>query len=106
MSNRLSLVPVHIIDTATEARAERNGFHIEQQVFRRHDINAQTSWRLVKRGNLPNLHGSRAECHNWIATLQKRHASSGYNAEFGYWWGHDMPEGGTVPDVVYRWVLV
>lgn len=104
MSNRL---PAHVIDTATESRAKQTGFGIEQQIVKLSDINnVKFEWRVVDRKRLPGLHGSRERCVEMIASLQKRHVSSGYNAEFGYWWGHDVPEHGAVPLVVYRWVLV
>jgi len=102
MLNRL---PAHTIDMETEARASRAGFHIEQQRMRLENRNGKLDWYIVLNHTLPGLGGSLKQCHEMIAILQKRHVSHGYNAELGYWWAHDMPEGGAMPLVVYRWVL-
>lgn len=103
MSNRL---PAHIIDHATEGRANRTGFHIEQQTVKLYDVNnTRWEWKVVKREQISGLHGSREKCVESIKTLQKRHATHGFNAEMNYWWAHDMPEGAAVPTTRYRWFL-
>lgn len=99
-------IPGHIISIETEARAAKSGFHIEQQTLRLTDVNTvKFEYKLVKRDPLP-LRGSREKCLEMIQALQARHASSGFNAEFNYAWAHDMPENGTYPQTVYRWILV
>jgi hypothetical protein len=102
-----AIVPGHIISTETEARASKTGFYIEQQTLRLTDVNTvKFEHKLVKREPLPNLRGSKEKCLELIHTLQKRHAMFGFNAELNTWWAHDMPEGGAVPETIYRWILV
>ncbi|MBL8845455.1 MAG: hypothetical protein JNN24_06755 [Hyphomicrobium zavarzinii] len=99
-------VPAHIVTEAVQSAASQAGFNIEQQHVEVVTLGAATTWKIVRRVTLPNCSGSREKCHEYIKAMQARHASSGYNAEGGYWWGHDLPEGGAAPKYILRWVLI
>jgi hypothetical protein len=100
-------IPGHVITTETEARASKRGFHVEQQTLRLIDVNSvRFEYKVANRQFLPTLHGSQEKCREMITALQKRHATSGFNAETNTHWAHDMPEGGSPPDTIFRWVLV
>lgn len=83
----------------TIAAAEREHAHIIQLVV------DPASGKVKARTLLIDGGGSLEVCRLKIKRLQNRHRTSGYNTEAGYWFAHDLPEGGIAPKVVYRWIL-
>jgi hypothetical protein len=99
-------VPAHIITAEVQSAASKTGFNIEQQHVEVVTLGAATTWKIAHRVRVPGCSGSKERCAEYIKALQARHASAGYNAEGGYWWAHDLPEGGAAPKYILRWVLI